>query len=669
VQSLIEILESGVRMRFRGLSCAVLSAFLASAAQADEPAKPYAPLRMKFDPQGISLMDAVKLTLEQDPQIKLSDAQAVFKEGVAEQQAGPFDLTLNGQGSYQYVRSQVTDSVRASQQHQRDILDQEIPLVKSVVQGTEQALQNLANPNLLTNPASVDLTQGVQNQSIIDELKVVQSQLAIIQDLLNRTADPALRKDFASLRDQTIQTAIDRFTAQGKAVAGLPEKLEADRAAMGATPVDQYQKQAQVQLNVQKQLRWGPVLTPFFSLNYTSQNFVGKASTDPLMGGQGIADLYQGQLGFQVLVPLRRGLGRDDTGAPEKFAQMDHEATRLVALHQKSQSVLNTVEAYWNLRGASEQVEVSRRSVKLEGDLLNYTRELIKAKDRPRVDEARALASYADAEARFEGSMRQLSEAQVALAQAIGVALQDANSLPIPADPFPEPPASLVTDDPSVGRLVQRALGERFDRKAALIEEDGNTILAKGAGLETRRLVNLTGSYFGTATGESRFASLNRWVFKSGSGALQVTVPFKNNALEGQRMQAESGLSQASINAADLGRTIALNVIRLSQSLRLAANRLRLAKESVDNYDKTILAEQEKLKAGDSTLVDTILTEQQTTAARLAKVDAQNQYAQVLAQLRFEAGLLVLEARNESHVSGESLASVPPPLLGAPEKQ
>jgi outer membrane protein TolC len=624
---------------------------------------------VKFDPKGVSLLDAVKLTLEQDPNIKLSDAQAYGKGGVAEQNAGTFDSTLSGQAMYQYQQSQITETVREQQQQQRDILDAEIPQVVSIVQGTQQALQNLGNPNLLSNASGVNLTQGITNQSILDELNVVQSQLEIIQDLLARTADPNLRRDFQNLETQTVEKAIDRFTAQSQAVAGLPQQLEADRAAMGATPVDQFQKQAQLQVQVQKQLRNGIILTPFASLNYTAQNFVGKPSTDTLQGGQGVKDLYQGQLGFQVLVPLKRGLGQDDTGAPERFSQKDHDASLLLAIHQKSQSVLNTVNAYWNLRAAEDTVEVAQRSVKLEGDLLNYTRELIKAKERPKVDEARALAAYADSQGRFEDATRQLNEAQVALASTVGVALQDPSLLPFAADPFPEPPSAFTTDDGAVQKLVTRALGERYDRKAAIIEEDGNQILAKGAALETRRQLNAQGSFNGTATGEDKIGNLNRWVFKSGSGQLQLSVPFANDTLVGQKIQADAGLMQAQINSADLGRTIALNVVRLAQSLKLAGERLRLAEESVGDYDKTIVAEQEKLKAGDSTLVDTILTEQQTTSARIAKVTAQNQYAQLLAQIRFEAGLLVLQTQNESRVSGESLVAVPAPLVGTAEKQ
>ena len=158
---------------------------------------------------------------------------------------------------------------------------------------------------------------------------------------------------------------------------------------------------------------------------------------------------------------------------------------------------------------------------------------------------------------------------------------------------------------------------------------------------------------------------MDRWVFRSASGAVDFELPFANDQLEGQLAQRESSLDIAEIDAADRARTISLNVLRLVQSLQLAVDQLRRAEESVRNYDKTIIDEQAKLKAGDSTLVDTILTEQQTTAARQALVAARRNYAELLAELRFEAGLLVLPGQNQVLVTEESLLTAPPALRGA----
>ncbi|HET7291249.1 MAG TPA: hypothetical protein VFM88_02380, partial [Vicinamibacteria bacterium] len=58
-------------------------------------------------------------------------------------------------------------------------------------------------------------------------------------------------------------------------------------------------------------------------------------------------------------------------------------------------------------------------------------------------------------------------------------------------------------------------------------------------------------------------------------------------------------------------------------------------------------------------------TEQQTTAARLALVAARRDYATLLAELRFEAGLIVVAGANQSRVSEENLVVAPAALRGA----
>jgi outer membrane protein TolC len=70
--------------------------------------------------------------------------------------------------------------------------------------------------------------------------------------------------------------------------------------------------------------------------------------------------------------------------------------------------------------------------------------------------------------------------------------------------------------------------------------------------------------------------------------------------------------------------------------------------------------EQARLKAGDSSLIDSILTEQQTTSARLAYIAAQQDYATLLASLRHEAGLLV----QDGSVDAAQVVVVPQALVG-----
>ena len=73
----------------------------------------------------------------------------------------------------------------------------------------------------------------------------------------------------------------------------------------------------------------------------------------------------------------------------------------------------------------------------------------------------------------------------------------------------------------------------------------------------------------------------------------------------------------------------------------------------------TIAAEIGRFRAGESTLVDTIVTEDLQTEALLAEVSAEQEWARLIAELRFQAGSLVQHAGGASAVRLEDLITLP----------
>lgn len=638
---------------------------------ASTPAKPAAPPQattdqafrpaaVRFDAKGLALLDAVRLALQNDPNIQLRDTEVERQGGVLREQAGAFDFLLKGTGDFQYTRSELRDSQKRAEQQKRDQLDQGIATGTRMMASINPAIDNLRNPALVANPASVDLTRGVADPDIRNEVSIIQSELLLINDLLARTTDAAVRKDLQDLRDKTITSGIQRFTAirdQGNADLARAKEL---RTNLGDTPVDQWNKSSRVRLDFEKPTRSGVLLNPFVSFDYSSANYVGKSRTDQEHGGAGILPLYRGEVGFEVTLPLLRGRGRADAAASEMAASRDLEVTRLTLLHEKSRSVLETTLAYWEARAAAEQVEVAKQAVGIERQLADLVVRLVAAKEKARADETRVTASLADAQARLENANRQLVEARINLARVMGVALVDAQSIPLAADAFPLPTAFSV-DEAAMADLARQALTTRADVLATRQSQEAGKILARGAQLETRRRLDLTAAGWGNSTSEDS-PDFGRWVFRSGRVGLDFEVPFGNNTARGRYEQAVASLHQADIGAADAARTVTLNVYRAARSLQLAAERVRWAQEAATGYDKTILDEQQRLRLGDSSLVDVILTEQQTTAARSALVQAQQDYASLLARLRYEAGLLVTTTGGQSNVAFDNLMTVPQAL-------
>lgn len=495
----------------------------------------YQPPSIRFEASGLTLFDAVKLTLQHDPAIKLQEADTEYRRGVLRSEKGLFDWGLGASGSYTRDQSAITD----------------------------------------------------------------------------------------------------------------PETL-AEFAGLGAAPADVRSEQGAVDLQILKLFRSGIQVRPHAGFSYEAQGYV---DTDA-------ERVYAGKLGFEIVLPLLRGAGRTSVAAAEIAAAYDVEASRLALLHQQSQSVYSTVQAYWEVRSLVDQVEVLRRSVEMEGQLGDITRALIAANEKPRSDESRVQAAVSDARSQYEAAQRQLVDARVALADRMGVALADALALPLASDAFPDAAAGLQIDSSTYSAFVKESAARRFDRQAALKTEASGKALLAGARIDTRPLLNLTADGWGTSS-HLKTASFSKWVFKSGTVKAELEAPFGNNAARGLVEQRQATLNQASITSANLERQIGLNVIQFSESLRVAAERLRAAREAVRNYDQTILDEQARLKAGDSSLVDAILTEQQTTSARLSLVAAELEYATLIAALRYQSGLLV----RDGAVDASQLTAVPAALL------
>ena len=198
------------------------------AAAADKQASGDAPWRpTALQPeQSLSLLEAVRLTLQNDPNIRLTESQVHQKEGVTQELAGQFDLMLRANGGYQYNREELRDSTKRREQKNRDDLDAIIPRADSVLAGLQRALTNLRNPNAIENPAEIDFTEGVTNPAIANELLKIQNNLILLTELIAQTADPAtrlqlegLRGRVKSLRRQGQAGARDRAVEQARQLA------------------------------------------------------------------------------------------------------------------------------------------------------------------------------------------------------------------------------------------------------------------------------------------------------------------------------------------------------------------------------------------------------------------------------------------------------------------
>jgi outer membrane protein len=483
---------------------------------APRPSSEAAPV-VRFDPAGITLEEAVRLTLQYDPAIKRQEAAVRSQEGVLQESGGPFDAVFSGSASYSYASEQLTQSQK-----------------------------------LLTGATDVASHAGT----------------------------------FA--------------------------------------------------LQLARAFRSGPSLSPFVDLAYEGTRYTGLTTTT---FGVSPSNLYTSRAGVGFALPLARGLGTSSVRAVETAARHGRDAERLALDHQVAASALATIQAYWDVRAAQETAAITARWVDSQVKLTELTRGLIQADELPRAEISRAQAAEARARAELGEAKRTLHGARVALALAAGVAATgDDATLPGARDDFPAPPDVSMLTDPVVAQLGDRAVAERADVAAAVLRERAGAAAEEGARADVRPRVDVVARAYVTARDDGR--PFSAWNGPGAEVSLEAERPIGNNALLGQWLARQAESSQARIAAADLRRQVVLGVVESAGALKEIAERVRQAEAAVGFARATVEAELERFRTGESTLIDTVLTEQQQTESELVLVAARRDLFQEIARLRFQAGQL-----------------------------
>jgi outer membrane protein TolC len=163
---------------------------------------------------------------------------------------------------------------------------------------------------------------------------------------------------------------------------------------------------------------------------------------------------------------------------------MSREASSDALEHQRSLSVLAAVQAYWGYVAATRRLEVLRDAEDRAQRLLDETRKLIQADERPAADEVRVRANYTSKRASRVAAEGGLTQSRAALASAMGVAQSFLLALPSPTTPLPDlREGSSFPDESAASQL---ALARRKDLVVAKHEFGATAALLAGARSESR---------------------------------------------------------------------------------------------------------------------------------------------------------------------------------------
>lgn len=596
---------------------------------------------------GISLLDAIRLALSRNPSLRLRAEDARFAEGLATEESGHFDPVLQSELSFESFRQELLDSEKKSQRDNRDGLSKDIQEISDNIALDEHILNQISR--LQEDPAGLKVDDSA-----------LQAQIDLYRELISEADNSAARAELSRQLGVLLDNAHKTYADELAELRSERDQNTLRLQRLGGIPHQERSEDGKYSVQVSFPSRHGFTLYPFFQYTYHSDRYVGKRhSTD--FGGKGIKDVFASQLGLGFDSPLLRGAGYASAAARETAARIGFTASVADLRHEAATTALTTALAYWEAEAAQERVSILSGAVDRQSQLVEITRSLIKGEEIPAAEISRAEARQAATRGSLEQARRDAHERQVELATAIGLELAPTRSAPAPSEEIPPPPSAAALGSLDAAALAAAAIERRDDLKSARGRLDAAGVLATAAAKDRKPRLDLTSQvWYGAREESSARAALDgSWAGPSYRAMLELEKPFSNRTQIGRYIQALATRESKGIVAADLERRIGNNLALLLGSLALAIEEVERSQQAADSYQKLLDAENERYKSGLSTLIDTLLTEEQLTDARLALVAARQRCAELVARLRFESGTLVELDDQGGEIPLRSLLTLP----------
>ena len=581
----------------------------------------------------ITLIDAVRMTLAQNPTIKLAVQDVHAAQASVTSIQGNFDHRLTAFYDYKNRTQELTDSE------------------KDKARADYQALRELFNTGNIMLQRIEDVRTGKlpADEFDLDGTPITDSNSALNGGSNQNNTEQGIT-DLENFRDAQIDAII-------KLLSGNVNIPNADQASKLAT------KAVLAQQELFRRMRDGALRSlqttpPWIHSRTETQNYE-LALLRRFRGGPR-ARLFAKVDSFETALQTRAGdprINRSAIGvdigfnltklgladpflAQERALSQDIGAKRELARDEASRQTLATVQAYWNLAASQERLE---RLYLSELETLASTTvalQMIEGGLLPAAEksqtEARQLQAVA---ARFAGEI-ELAVAQQALAITIGLNPEDVYVAPLAADPLP--PLSSIENLRSMGALpiVKHTLGYHPNLVAFRYISNANLILQEQARRDLKP--DLTLDFGGDFSGYNQQTGLEGAFGVWGSNHIGPSFfvrgglewPFENRARRGALLSAEVATTKTRLLEDRARRELATQVALSFQKVINSTLQGRNLAEATKRFAEGLNVERQKMQGGTATAVDIIFAEQNLTNSLLQEVAARLNHATSVAELR-----------------------------------
>ena len=358
---------------------------------------------------------------------------------------------------------------------------------------------------------------------------------------------------------------------------------------------------------------------------------------------------------FSLIVPLLKGRGAVSAAAEETSARLQREATFADLQQAVSATVLKTVEAFWDYKGAVEILvtqKLSEQRVQSWQDSLSFS-----------LSGSERLSGYlADKKRIVAEAEESVNSTKSALAIAMGIPADQVDKLGAPDIEFDPGDMGVADLTPLQIEWKQLALQNRLDLQAAKLRQQASAALLEKARRDLNPQLDLTLSagYLGLVEGESGsdyFNSLNKNVPGPNTSAmLNFSYPLGNNLARGQ-VALHNALNQQSLIARnELQRGITVKIGVLAGTLQSGLESVAKTAETADFYERSMKA---MLDADELNSSDLFELEDKLMSAATKEIEAIRGLAKTIAEIRFDTGTLIVPGEEVSRVQLTDLTQLP----------
>jgi outer membrane protein TolC len=656
----------------------------------------------------VTLADAVRQTLLNSPALIAETYGTDRAAGLARETRGPFDTNLFAAPAVGFVKEPIHPALRKREIDKRRLLfivadaftelyrsmrfitentstdpppcplgiDLELPFQpldriedeERAVLGTETELISPPLVELNIQIAGIDLseicTRDISGGIGAEILESYWRQIDFSGGLgINGILDSA---------QQIRREAFRHLTEITESIAG---RVRLNHERLGPLPDVTLRREFSFEAAISRAFRNGIFMDASLRL-HSEEHGYGDKHMDPSHGGQDLPPAFPSEARFELVMPLSRGRGSVSVAAQERAAAAGVDAQQARVRHTAATQTFRTVIAYLNLVGAQSTLALLEESRTRQQALAGVADKRVAAGDLIQNDANRVrirLASTAAAESRARMTV---TLARVALAEAMGASVSRLADAPIASDGF-------TTTLPAIDGAfdAELAVARRRDVQAIDRAVAASAALAAGARADLRRRFDLSLSGGMGNRYESplhRFLpdeqdpissdftprpdrdSPARYYQPRGFGrsligrwepfvaaSFTIDFPFGNNAAKGRLAQAEAAERESRVQAAELRRAIGANVASIRGELQATTDALARLQDAVTNGEAAVASDVGRLQAGDVTVFDSLVTEEQLTNDKLALVRQRQLYLSTLARLKYETGeMLTFENEN-----------------------